>query len=609
MQGIAYDPTNQQLLMVDQGTLQLYAFGASEGFGRVLADLRPLSPAPAVPTVAGVLVDSANNRALVVDWGSDRLGAVNLANGVVSVVSASPGTNQHTSLGSDSRLALDAANNRLFASSSADNTVFVINLTTGVRNVVSGNGIGSGPALNFPGGIAFDNVSDPGSPRLLITDGGFPSTGILSIDVATGNRTLFSGAAPNGTGPTLLSPHDLAIDAPRNRVIASDFASNALFAVDLTTGNRTAISGGNIGTGEAVIIQGGLAVDSASGHLYIGQQLHSVLRLDFGTLARSYFAGVRLGTGPRAFDARAVTLENPDSLLYLDTIRQALMRVDLRNGNRSVASSHETPVGNGPALEEAVDLALDTRSPSNGTRAVVMTGGPDAKLLSVDLPTGNRTSIVQLNHTIPVMNRPTSLVIDADGNRAILLDDDPFNSNQDALYAVDLTTGVRTTISNTTGTGGGAGFGVPVDLVLEPPSNPTRALVSQMAQNGLANGPNFLAIDLSTGIRTEFAPGTGNIPMPTAMPAWLHLHWTDQQILGINLQPASLFSIELTGTLRLLRSGTDGIIGGGTRGTGMLGFGSGLDFDATRAVAYTFADDLSLMAIDLRTGDRVLVSH
>ena len=46
MQGIAYDPTNQQLLMVDQGTLQLYAFGASEGFGRVLADLRPLSPAP-----------------------------------------------------------------------------------------------------------------------------------------------------------------------------------------------------------------------------------------------------------------------------------------------------------------------------------------------------------------------------------------------------------------------------------------------------------------------------------------------------------------------------------------------------------------------------------
>jgi hypothetical protein len=45
-------------------------------------------------------------------------------------------------------------------------------------------------------------------------------------------------------------------------------------------------------------------------------------------------------------------------------------------------------------------------------------------------------------------------------------------------------------------------------------------------------------------------------------------------------------------------------------GTGMRGFGQGgLDVDFARNVAYTFADDNSLMAIDLASGDRVLVSH
>jgi len=605
LQGLAYDPTGNRVLVVDQGAAKLYAYDATTGLGRTVADLSPLWPLPETPTVAAVVVDGT--RALVVDRSSDKLGSVNLANGAVTVASPSPGSNLPTSLSFGSQLALDAANLRLFVTSGEQNTVMVINLVTGVRTVIASNSVGTGPALVYPGGIVYDDVTTPGTPRLLITDGNFPSAGVLAVNIANGNRSVFSGTG-GGTGPTMTSPACMVLDAARNRVLVTDVFASTVVAIDLNTGNRSYVANTTTGTGVPLTIGSGLALNPATGRAYLGASGQNVLQIDLATLDRSYLAGTRVGAGPSILNAYAPLLENDQSLVYLDAIRQNLMRIDLRSGDRSVASSFDTSVGTGPALDQAVDVALDTRAPSPGSRALVLMGAPAGAVISVDLANGNRTQLGQLGNFVTA-HQPRSLVVDAAANRALILDNDNFTANADGLYAMNLSSGTVTTISDTTGVGGGAGFGVPIDLVLEPATNPTRALVSQIAQGNPVNGPNILAIDLTSGNRTVFAassgaPGGIAIPMPT----WLYLDAMNTRLLGINSYPANLWQIPLDTRVRGFLSGTvPGTFGKG--GTGMEGFGQGLDVDSPRGVAYTFADDNSLMAIDLASGDRVLVSH
>lgn len=320
----------------------------------------------------------------------------------------------------------------------------------------------------------------------------------------------------------------------------------------------------------------------------------------------------RVGTGPGIADARGTLLENDQSLLYLDTVRQSLMRIDLRNGNRSVASSHEAPVGTGPALDTGVDMVLDTRSPSPGSRALVLTGIPDGAVIAVDLATGNRTPLAALGNAIG-LHQPRSLVLDAANDRVLILDNDNFVSNFDGLYAMNLTTGAVTTVSDGLNVGTGAGFGLPVDLVLEPATNPTRVLVSQVAQSisgGAVNGPNILSIDLATGVRSVFsaasgAPGGIALPLPT----FLYLDAANARLLGLNGYPSNLYQIPLDTRVRGLISGA-AVSGDAGTGGGFQAFGqNGLDVDPVRGVAYTFSENRALMAIDLVSGDRVLVSH
>jgi hypothetical protein len=610
MQGLTYDPTGDRLLVVDQGTAQMYAYDADDGLGRVVADLQPLWPLPETPTPGAVVVDAAANRALVVDRTSDKLGSVNLATGAVSVASPSPGASLPTSLSFSSQLALDAANLRVFATSSEHDSVMAINLVTGLRTLVASNSLGTGTALDYPQGIVYDDVSNPGTPRLLVVNGG-SSANVISVNIATGNRAVFSGGG-TGSGPTMTLPYNLELDAPRNRVLLTEGWDSTVIAIDLATGNRSYVSGPGVGSGESLVVGSGLAVNPTTGRAYVGASGQAIIQIDLATQNRTFLAGTRVGTGPRILDARGTLLENDNALLFIDAIRQSLMRIDLRTGNRSVVSSHETPVGTGPALDLGVGLALDTRAPAPGSRALVLMGAPDGAVISVDLATGNRTQLASLGNSI-VVHDAQSLVVDAPNDRAVILNNDGLSSNDDGLYALNLTTGAVTTISNTQGVGSGAGFGNVVDLVLEPAVNPTRALVSQVAQTSAGGtfGPNILSIDLATGVRSEFVAGSGapgGIALP--LPTYLHLDWSNTRLLGLNGYPGNLFQVPLDTRVRGLVSGTTNPGSMGGIGTGFRGFGQGgLDVDAGRGVAYTFAENGALMAIDLASGDRVLVSH
>ncbi|HEU4779643.1 MAG TPA: hypothetical protein VFS58_07140 [Steroidobacteraceae bacterium] len=605
VQGLAFDPTGDRLLIVDQRTSNLYAYNAGDRLGRTIADLGSLSTLPDASFGGSIAVDAANNRAILAHGPSDRIAAVNLATGAVNVISPSPGAGLPTSIGLSSQIALDPANDRAFATLDSE-AVVSIDLSTGARAVVTSSSVGTGVAINLPFGIAYDAQSVPGSPRLLVADLNYSSPVIISVDVATGNRTTFSALGVRGTGPAFSSPSSIQLDAANNRLLVMDLGAHRLVAVSLANGNRSYLTGSGVGSGVSMLAQTGVAL-SPSGRIYTGQQGGEVLEVNPTTLARSLFVGGPLGAGLRIANGRALILESAESLLYLDRGRESVMRVDLLTGNRSVVSSVLASVGSGPDLRYAADMVLDRRAPSPGSRVFVTVGTPTDTLYSVDLATGDRGAVASLNLANPYFDEAGSMALDVSGNRMLFVDSVGMMANANSLFAVDLATGLRTTISENSTVGTGPGIGRPIDLVLEPAGNPTRAIVSNLESG--ANGPNYLSVDLATGNRTIFAPASGpSVGLPANVPTWMHLDAANNRLLAINSDPESLFFMPLVTPLRTLVSGVDER-NGNVRGTGMKPFGTAIEYDAANGIAYTFGLEGSLVAIDVASGDRVQVSH
>ncbi len=112
------------------------------------------------------------------------------------------------------------------------------------RTYLSGAGIGNGPALGGPAGIAI-----LGDSTILVADAGTSS--ILRIDPATGDRTVLSGPSA-GNGALIGSPHGIW-PQDDDSLLMVDRANKSVFSVDLTSGDRTIVSSSTRGTGPQLV--------------------------------------------------------------------------------------------------------------------------------------------------------------------------------------------------------------------------------------------------------------------------------------------------------------------------------------------------------------------
>jgi hypothetical protein len=295
-----------------------------------------------------------------------------------------------------------------------------------------------------------------------------------------------------------------------------------------------------------------LAFDgSDSTALSTGPRLSS-LRLDVDLVAgkayQSGFAGVAeidLSTGivtPLSIEdaetelnisqigSTGIDLANKQ-LLIADSDLDILISVDLQTGERDVFISNG--VGTGRLMVAPRELVVD----SNNNRAYVLDDGGNGpeNILAIDLNTGDRTSIADINHqynvsvddiildsqaqqlyvfinneilkvdiqlqtvdvvssnsvgTGPDIESISGGVLDAANHRLIVTD-----SGMNSVLAIDLTSGERSVIS--TSVGGGVGGGVdisgPTDIAVDLSSN-TAYVISQ------SEGALY-SIDLDTGDR------------------------------------------------------------------------------------------------------------
>jgi hypothetical protein len=281
------------------------------------------------------------------------------------------------------------------------------------------------------------------------------------------------------------------------------------------------------------------------------------------------------------------------------------VRLNLETGARiTVANSGSSSpaIGTGASLAHIADIVLDARAASAGNAALVLLGAPDNLLVSLDLTTGDRTQIADLN-AAPGVIAPRKMRLDAANDRVLFIDTDN-GGDADAIYAVDLTTGSRTTISSSV-QGAGAAVQSYADLALDA-SNPQHAYVSDAGANAI------LDVDLTTGNRNVFvsvfqAPVISALIVPDA----LFLDGANARLIGINRSfPYNLYSLTLATKEIHMISGLFPLDFAMTGAGPPLNSIGGMAVDTASNIAYTTNyENGALLAVDLLTGDRVLISN
>jgi hypothetical protein len=606
--GIAYDPLGDRIVEADDALNRIYAYRPTDGYSSVI------SPAPnganGTYGISDIAIDTARNRLIVVDYYRDALIAVDLAAGTRTTLTPTSGTDNQTKFADRDYIALDTANNRAFVTNHNYGCVIGVDLATGARSIVTGNTVGTGFGLSAAGGIAYDDATvqiavpgmpTPTTPRLFVAQG----DRIVLVDLATGNRTDFVGFWPNAVGPNIVAVSALRLDAPRHRVFEYDDTQHTVFAVDLVSGDRTAIAGQVAGVGPSIDAVRGMTLDTAASRLFVetGGQLVSV-DLMYGQ--RTVLASGRIGRGLTMNYPEGIAIEQTSgtaaSVLVTDRGLRSLMRVDLATGLRTAVSDDSQSIGTGPRIFDAAEVVVDTRATSNGHSAFVILEAPESKLLSVDLTTGNRTQIADLNASGAPVRGIRGLRLDANRNR-VLFTDSNYNSGN-ALYAVDLATGARTTLMDAN-RGAGPTLSIAANIALEPAINPTRAYVSDMGLGGI------YTIDLTTGDRSLFIDPWPAIVSPgDNAPTGLFLDTRNSRLIGVRTGSVSnLYSAALPGKAQQILSGDDPATPTIT-GAGPLPFGCfGMDVTADGVAYAACAWTGSIMAIDLISGDRVIVAR
>jgi len=289
--------------------------------------------------------------------------------------------------GSESNLAgiaLDTANDRALVVDNRQGTVLAVDLASGARTLLSGASVpdAANPLLG-PAGIVVDAANN----RALVTDKS--AAAVVAVDLATGARTLFSSDfEPDGVN-SFFGPTGIVRDDANNRALVMDNGRRALIGVDLATGARTVVSAsGAPDTANLFVGSNGLTLDPANGRaLVVDNRLDSVLAVNLTTGARTVLSGpttpdaVNPFTGPVGI---ALDADNARALV-VDTRLQATLAVNLQTGARTVLSKSGTPDAVNPFSGPAA-IAID----SAAGRALVVDNRQDA-VVAVDLATGARS--------------------------------------------------------------------------------------------------------------------------------------------------------------------------------------------------------------------------
>lgn len=338
--------------------------------------LLPADPPPPPPAVADVFVSNFTSFELV---------QIDLASGNRAVTSSNL-RGAGAALTSPEGIARDRDGSILVASPTSANLVRVDPLT-GDRVVVSGCAdpacvatVGAGPPFLGPRFVAL-----AAGGQILVADRSIPGIyAIVSVDPDTGARTTLSGcvdaacSAVVGAGPAMRRLFGIVLGPDGRLFVADDLA---VYAIEPGSGDRVLLSGCPdascavpVGAGPAFGEPADLVV-AKDGSLLVpyrleGRLFGSLRRIDPATGERVLVSGCESldcdtvrGGGPAFAEPFGVGFDRRGRLLVSDSRLDALLRVDLVTGDRTLLSgcadpSCQSALGSGPRLAQPLDIAL-----------------------------------------------------------------------------------------------------------------------------------------------------------------------------------------------------------------------------------------------------------
>jgi DNA-binding beta-propeller fold protein YncE len=431
------------------------------------ASVSILRASPLVFEPGSIAVNLIGTQAVVFDVLTDGLMTMDPATGERTLI-ADDVTGMGGDIGRLEQLALNAAGDTVYAVDSPAVTVVAIDVATGDRTVISGGSVGGGEALQVPIGLALDEANG----KLLVGDDG--ADRLFAVDLAGGQRTLLSGLDPLGTpvgaGPAFATIEAIAFDALNNRVLVADSGLAALVSVDLATGDRSILSSNEtVGAGPPLSFPVGVALGANAGEAFVADRnLGAIVHVDLATGDRAVVSDGVTGTGVPLSGLEAVAV-HPDGqrVFATDSTHLVPIAIDVVTGARSLVTP--ASVGSGPRPGDPQGVVLDAARGRLLISDDVLRG-----VLAVDLATGNRAPLGEDN-SVP-LNNPESIALDPAGNRAVVLD-----SDLDGCIAVDLGTGARTVLSSDA-VGGGPDMQEPQGLALD--ASGTTAWVGDPSRGG-----------------------------------------------------------------------------------------------------------------------------
>ncbi len=482
-------------------------------------------------------------------------------------------------------------------------------------------------------GVRFDNVNaialDSGNNRAVVVD--VTPDALFAIDLDSGDRSLVSGSEGSsntvvGDGADFTSLREtIALHPASNRAFVVDV--NSVFAVDLTSGDRTLVSGATpagdevVGTGLPFTRIDSLAVNDAGTQLVVDDTEYATLVLvDVATGNREFLDDFQTGEG-QPFERPESLLPgtSDDQLIVADQVTGIFFTTDLTTGDRSelfsVASVNEQ--ANGLLLEEQTVIAAGK---SENHILIAETESFEPRILALD-PRTQELSLVSgegdgtSRGTGLTLERPIDMVFvpgqGSTSDRAFVLDGD-LNS----LIVVDLDTGDRTLLSGRGDNGG--------PLVGEGPEfgSGTYSVTWDAARSRLIVGVTsfghgaLFAVDPTSGDREVLSggvPGTDDVVgsgPAVEFPSSVVVDEANQRLIVADESTGALLAIDLASGDREVVSVAYELDESPPVGAGPeLINPAALRFNAeTQTLLVMDTGHKALLSVDLRTGERVIVS-
>ncbi len=223
---------------------------------------------------------------------------------------------------------------------------------SGSTTLVSGCASGTGACVPVGDGPVFGEIKAlaPWMEGSVLA----AASGLLSVDLTTGDRTLVSGRG-RGIGPNVDMGQLVAIALePSGLILGSNGTS--VFRIDPESGDRTIVSGESTGAGPSFRKVDAMVLEAAGTLAVADEDLGGVVRVDLATGERTLVAGGPVGSGPRPTCAAGADWESGGSIVLADC-EAGILRVDLETGDRRVVSDSVT--GAGPLLKSVRDIAVE----------------------------------------------------------------------------------------------------------------------------------------------------------------------------------------------------------------------------------------------------------